>query len=124
MTDSEKELVRKLRQPHVRLAAENNLQAAERRQDERDAAADAIERLLKERDEARAERDNFKGEYLDWQGIAERENKRAEAAEAEVVKLREALTEIADKAGAMPKDSGFKFYYDIARAALKEAKHD
>ena len=42
------ELCRKMREPHVRHAAEGNLAAAERRQTEREAAAVAIETLVSE----------------------------------------------------------------------------
>lgn len=49
------DLVKRLRERYARLSSESNDEARLRRQTERDAAADAIEALMKERDDARAE---------------------------------------------------------------------
>jgi len=48
MSEDIKELVKRLREPHVRRASETNLQAAVGRQDERDEAALALEALAGE----------------------------------------------------------------------------
>lgn len=77
-------------------------------------AADAIEALVKAKDDL-AEQSN------EWCGIAERETKRAEAAEAEVERLKERAWEIAKigmKRGADIRD------YKKEVAKLKEALGD
>lgn len=91
-------------------------------------SASVIDILQRERDEARAERDNFKAEYLEWQGIAQNETKRAEVAEAEVARLREAngiledaLQEVGDDYPGSSCQEWCQQQVKLARAAL-EAK--
>lgn len=95
-------------------------------------AADAIEKLVRERDEARAERDKANvawGKIREALSVTSTDKERdldakCEAAEAEVARLREALTSIIDfrvsSTWSKPLDA-VDVMFQIARAAL-EAK--
>lgn len=107
------------------------------------AAADAIERLVRERDEARAEGKRYDkawleeiGACIDMASLAAERRVKLEAAEAEVVKwhgdavrlqadnirLREALQEVLDDCDLDGRGAPRISVYQRARAALEKAK--